>query len=97
MFKRSIFTLSLLLCVFLGTSFAVEVTLFGPNQYLRTKGAPNQFSDTFPGILGDGKLIIQNGDENGKHRISSATIKLNGEVVLSRKVSVRRLTGLRSL
>ena len=27
--------------------------------------------------------MIQNGDESGKHRISSATIKLNGEVVVT--------------
>lgn len=77
--------LSMLFLVFVVNSFAVEVTLLGPNEYLRTKGAPNQFSDTFPGVAGEGKLIIYNGDEAGKHRISSATIMLNGEVVVGPK------------
>jgi hypothetical protein len=82
--KKATVLMILLAMAFLigvSNSFAVEVTLLGPTQYLRTTGAPNQFSDTFPGVVGAGKLIIQNGDESGKHRISSATIKLNGVVV----------------
>ena len=58
-----------------------EVTLFGPNQYLRTAGKPNVYSGTFPGIAGRGKLIIQNGDKNGKNRVNSALIKINGKQI----------------
>ncbi len=61
-------TLVLLLGVLIGTSSAVEVTLFGPAQYVRTNGKPNLYKDSFPGIAGKGKLIIINGDKGDDHR-----------------------------
>lgn len=82
--KKQVFiTLFLLLGVLIDQSLAVEVTLFGPNQYLRTTGKPNVYSDTFPGIPGQGKLIIKNGDANGNNRVSSALISVNGQQILS--------------
>ena len=51
---------------------------FGPKQYLRTKGKPNRYTDSFSATPGEGTLTVQNGDDNGKHRISSAIIVLNG-------------------
>lgn len=78
--KKTVFvTLFLLIGLFISTSFAAEVTVFGPNQYLRTTGAPNIYTDTFSAIPKEGKLIIKNGDEDGGHRISSAKVLVNGE------------------
>ena len=59
-------------------AIANEVTLLGPSEYLRTKGKPNIYYDSFPGTVGIGKIIVKNGDDNGKHRISSAIISVNG-------------------
>jgi hypothetical protein len=80
--KSALFTLALLLGFFIGTSFAVEVTLFSPHQYSRTTGKPNVYTNTFPGIAGQGKLILKNGTQDGKNRISSALIFVNGKQVL---------------
>jgi hypothetical protein len=66
--KLVLITLVLLLGVLIGASSAVEVTLFGPNQYLRTSGKPNLYKDSFPGIAGKGKLIVVNGDKDDDHR-----------------------------
>ncbi|WP_447975230.1 RHS repeat-associated core domain-containing protein [Nitrospira sp. Kam-Ns4a] len=55
--------------------------LFGPKQYVRTTGAPNQYTDTFtvPASVGAPFLLhIVNGDTAGGHRLASATITLNG-------------------
>ena len=79
-------TLVLLLCFFVGTSFAVEVTVFGPAKYLRTTGQPNIYTGTFPAIMGKGKLILENGDATGKNRISSALIYVNGKQILGPNV-----------
>jgi len=37
---------------------------------------------TFPGITGQGKLILKNGTQDGKNRISSALVLVNGKQVL---------------
>jgi len=58
-----------------------EQLLFGPKQYLRKTGPPNQYTDTFtvPASIGPPFLLhIVNGDANGSHRISSAWVTLNG-------------------
>lgn len=52
--------------------------MLGPKQYLRRTGKPDGYSDTFPGIIGQGKVIIQNGNANGNNRVSSAVILFNG-------------------
>jgi hypothetical protein len=61
---------------------AAEIIVFGPTQYVRTTGAPNVFDDVFPGIVGDGRLLVQNGDLSGKHRVSSAAVSINGQPVI---------------
>ncbi|MBN2568168.1 MAG: hypothetical protein JXB42_01935 [Deltaproteobacteria bacterium] len=82
--KKIIF-IFLTLCavvVSISTSFAVETTLFGPKQYLRTKGKPNAYTDTFAAtcaLPSTGMLTIFNGDEDGGNRINSALISVNGE------------------
>jgi hypothetical protein len=64
-------------------SFAAEVSIFGPKQYVRDNGKPVQVTDSFPGVAGEAKLIITNGDANGKNRVSSAIIKINGTEVIT--------------
>lgn len=62
-----------------GTGSAVQV--FGPKKYVRTTGAPNQYTDTFtvPGwIVSPYKLHIRNGEPSGTNRVSAATITING-------------------
>ena len=84
--KKIVFiTLCLIIGLFVSTTFAVEVIVFGPNQYLRTTGAPNVFTDTFSAIPKEGKLIINNGDEDGNYRISSAKVFLNGKQLFGTK------------
>src|SRR5689334_19045309 len=60
---------------------ALAQTAFGPRQYLRTTGPPNQYTDSFAipaGVQAPFVLHIVNGDASGGHRVSSATITLNG-------------------
>ncbi len=60
---------------------AAEQVLFGPSQYTRTAGPPNQFLETIPlppTLTAPFRLHIENGNADGTHRISSATITLNG-------------------
>jgi len=80
--KLILITSALLLGLFISTSFAVEVTVLGPKQYFRTTGKPNLYTDTFPGMAGQGKLLIKNGDTAGKNRLSSALISVNGQQIL---------------
>jgi len=78
--KKSLIIISLFLLGFcISSSYAVEVTLLGPKTYLRTKGKPNVYTDTFPGRVGEGTLVIKN------NRVSSAIIKINGVQVMGTK------------
>ncbi|OPL16014.1 MAG: hypothetical protein AVO38_01780 [delta proteobacterium ML8_D] len=74
--------LFLLFAFFIGAAWAVEITVFGPEEYVRTSGKLDSYSDIFPGLEGTGKLVVTNGDESGEHRISSAKIEINGSPVL---------------
>lgn len=85
--KHVLIVLSLFLSLFIpiGTSSGTEVTRFGPAQYLRTNGAPNIYTDTFPATPHEGKLIVTNGDEDRKHKVSSALVFINGEQIFGPK------------
>ncbi|MBN1842539.1 MAG: hypothetical protein JW883_09710, partial [Deltaproteobacteria bacterium] len=83
--KRSVVisvVLVLSLIIGISSALAVEVTLFGPKQYVRTSGSPDVFADTFVGVPGQGTLIVKNGNYDGGHRVedgvSSATMSVNG-------------------
>lgn len=83
--KKAIIITFCFLSVFLGTSYAVEVTSFGPKQYLRNSGAPDVYTDTFNTTQGQGMLIVKNGAMDGENRISdaisSARVFVNGEEI----------------
>ena len=54
--------------------------IFGPKQYVRTSGAPTEFTDTItvPPTVGPPFLLhVVNGQSNGQNRISSAWITVN--------------------
>jgi hypothetical protein len=56
----------------------LQVTVFGPKQYLRTTNSVDVFTDNFLGVQGNGAVIIQNGDGNGKNLVSDLMIVING-------------------
>ncbi len=61
-------------------------TVFGPQTYVRTTGAPDEFSAsiTTPAwVVQPFLLHVENGDASGNHRIASGIISINGSTVLS--------------
>lgn len=70
----------------LWTAFATPVTAkeiraYGPTEFVRTAGPPNQYQDTVyaPGNPEPGWFLeVWNGDPQGERRISAATLLLNG-------------------
>jgi hypothetical protein len=79
--KSLIIALALFLGIFIATSSAVEVTRFGPKQYVRDNGKPQTVTDTFPAEAGVGTLIVENGDADHHHQVSHVKITLNGKMV----------------
>jgi acyl-homoserine-lactone acylase len=78
-------TLLSLFVLFVGTSFADDEVLFGPETYSRTVGKPNVITHTFPAIADQGlrfKLTVISGDQDKGHRVRNAEIRLNGSKVL---------------
>jgi len=77
--------LLLFLWFFRHGAYANEVTMFGPERYIRTSGQPNTYADSFSARAGSGRLIILNGNQSGSKRIdyaiSSARVYLNGEEI----------------
>lgn len=60
-------------------------SLFGPKTYTRTTGQPNTYSESFSNCEPQAQyeLRVQNGLAGGSQRLSSATVVLNGQTVLS--------------
>jgi RHS repeat-associated protein len=62
-----------------------QTVLFGPKQYIRTAGPPNQFIDTFTlpaGTTAPYTLHVVNGNANGTNRVSSGRVTLNGTEII---------------
>ena len=55
--KTFILIFCLIIGLFARPSFATEVTVFGPNQYVRTTGAPDVFTGPFVGIPGEDRIL----------------------------------------
>jgi murein DD-endopeptidase MepM/ murein hydrolase activator NlpD len=83
--RIALITAFFLLGIFIGSSFAIEVTLLEPMQCAKIGDEPTTYTESFPGLVGEGRLIIENGDEFGDHRVSSAEIYLNGVLVIGPK------------
>lgn len=78
---RTLFALGLLLAllVFAPSTFA-QAPIFGPKTFTRIPGRPEVFQESFTlsSLAGTLTLVVQNGDPNGKQRIKSGEISLNG-------------------
>ncbi|OFW29327.1 MAG: hypothetical protein A3J28_00915 [Acidobacteria bacterium RIFCSPLOWO2_12_FULL_60_22] len=63
-----------------------ERPMFGPVTALRATGKPTAFTYRFPKLPGfqdPFRLLVQNGEADGRSRISSARVDLNGRVLVS--------------
>jgi hypothetical protein len=56
---------------------------FGPQQYIRAAGPPETFTETFQ-YYGTSpcQIVVVNGNADGRQRISSASISLNGQQIV---------------
>jgi len=67
--------------------FSLEdgIVVFGPEVYVRGKGKPEVITKTIEienyEHFETFTIVIENGDENGDQRVSSAEVKINGEVI----------------
>ncbi|MHB1348851.1 MAG: carboxypeptidase regulatory-like domain-containing protein [Desulfobulbaceae bacterium] len=80
---KRLFVFLILFLICSGTSAqAAEVATFGEKRFVRTTGAPNVYTETFPAWPGTARLLISNGsadqDQGKSDRVSSARITLNG-------------------
>lgn len=76
--------LSLIWCSFETKDAAAgTTTVFGPHKYVRTTGKPNVYTSTFSASARKGNIVIFNGKQEGKNRISSAVITVNGIKVVT--------------
>jgi hypothetical protein len=65
-----------------GTCVAAAATTFGPKQFTRVAGPPQTFTETFAGCGAPPcQLVVMNGAD-GKNRVSSASVSVNGKQVL---------------
>jgi hypothetical protein len=64
---------------------ATGLTTFHSQQFVRTTGAPNQYSVAVAtaGFQAPFEIQIRNGSTSGAHRISSGTVKVDGDILLS--------------
>lgn len=83
--KSILIGLLLFLWFFSNGVYANEVTMFGPERYIRTSGQLNVYADSFSARVGTGRLILLNGNQSGDKRIdyaiSSAHVYLNGNEI----------------
>lgn len=63
---------------------AAEMTpIFGPEQYVRTAPAPQTFTDAFSRCGNQpAEIVVINGNADGTRRVSSASVSLNGLVII---------------
>src|SRR5437899_3210085 len=81
--SRPFIVLSLFVIVAPAAGVAGMLPIFGPKQYTRTKGPPDNFTDTFQNCeaAAQYKTVVLNGNPDGTGRVSSASISLNGTQV----------------
>jgi hypothetical protein len=81
--KIILIILILVIGVFIGTSFGDEITIFGPEDFIRAKGKPKteEMQINPDGFEAPFTLHLRNGDPNGENRSSSAWVWLNGQEI----------------
>ena len=80
--KSALLVLLLLFSLFLDTSLAVEATVFGPVQIARERWQPRFHRSSFRAMSGEARLVIRNGDAEGRHRVRAAWGWINQRPVL---------------
>ena len=86
--KRYLIWLVVFIFSLIGTSYAGNVTVFGPAQYTTTtQGGTDVFTNTFSALAGEALIIVRNGTLTGTNRIdnaiSSARVFVNGTEIFS--------------
>ncbi len=78
---------NLIICLLLAVVAGYGATIFGPVSYNRTTSAPNVYDTTFAAydttVLCT--LVVTNGDADGEHRLSAASIEFNGEEIVKER------------
>ena len=87
MMKKRVVRAGLLLVLLLGFILPViagEYTVFGPQRYERGAGKPATVTSTFtsPVVGADFTLRLSSGDDQGRNRVSSGAMALNGAAIL---------------
>ena len=79
------FTLLTVTLLFAVSSHASTTIVYEPHTYIREIAKPTTSSDTFKACdpKGSFKIIVDNGDEKEKNRISSARISINGIPIIT--------------
>ena len=80
--KTFLLVLLLLFFLWVDTSLAVDVTVFGPVEMTRERGQPRIFRASFPANKGSATLFIRNGDAEGGHRMRAAWGWINQRPIL---------------
>lgn len=85
--KKAVAVLLLFLSIFLcvSTASAGDVTVFGPQKFVRSKDKPAAEIHSFTAYEDEARIIVRNGDEDGKNRVSSATVSVNAVEVFKTK------------
>ena len=99
MMKKRVVRAGLLFVLLLGFILPVlagEYTIFGPQRYERGAGKPVTVTSTFtsPVVGADFTLRTSSGDEQGRDRVSSGTIALNGAAVVGPADFNQQIQGL---
>jgi hypothetical protein len=84
----------LLWCLFLSAILmpavsAAEVERLAPTTFTRTTGKPNIFTVTFAAVPGAGNIHVMNGSPEGRRKVHSGSVRLNGQVLLGPQGLVR--------
>jgi hypothetical protein len=85
MLRRSLYVITILIYLFLQSIYSAWANPLFDQMYIRSAGAPDIYTGTFSNCEPEARyrLVVINGDNTGDQRLSSATVWLNGTIVLS--------------
>lgn len=81
----AVIAFSLVFVAFAYSHAAGPKLVYGPATFERTVGGPDSFTATFTACdpAGSFTIVVDNGDADGKHRVSSASVHVNGMPVVT--------------
>jgi hypothetical protein len=85
MLRRSLSIIAILISLALQSIHSAWANPLFEQKYIRSTGSPDIYSGTFSNCEPEAryKLVVINGDDTGDQRLSSATVWLNGTIVIS--------------